>query len=262
MERQRPTVLVTGAAGRIGSAFRLAMGGMFRFRLADLAAATLADTPGAGHEAVRLDIRDADAVRAACAGADAVLHLAADPSPEADWETSLLPVNVQGTLHVLRGAAQAGCARVVLASSLHVVGGYPLDRPIPHDAPPRPANLYGASKAAGEALGAVFAARGMTVIAVRIGAYDAPWLHDDPPPGAGEASAYVSARDLNGLLARCLTWPVSGFHTVYGVSGNRPNRVDLAGTRALLGYAPVDDGFEALGVLRPGAGQECVAPRR
>jgi len=241
----RPRVLLTGAAGRIGSAFRRGLGRRCRFRLADLATAGLEDTPGEGHEAVRLDVRDAAAVRAACAGMDAVLHLAADPSPEAGWET-LGPVNVDGTLHVLAGALAAGCRRVVLASSLHAVGGHPTDRPIPHDAPPRPVNLYGASKAAGEALGAAFAARGLDVIAVRIGAHDAPWLHADPPPSAADVSAWVSERDLNQLLARCLEAPFSGFATVYGVSDNHPNRVDLSGTRALLGYAPQDDGFQAL----------------
>jgi nucleoside-diphosphate-sugar epimerase len=248
MQDDRPFVLLTGAAGRIGSAFQRATGERFRFRLADLSVDGLHDTPGEGHEAILLDIRDDATVRRACAGVDAVVHLAADPSPDADWESSLLPVNVQGTLNVLRAAEAAGIGRVVLASSLHAVGGYPIGTPIPHDAPPRPTNLYGASKAAGEAFGAVFAARGMTVVAVRIGAYDAPWLHADPPPGPGDVSAYVSARDLNDLLARALTVPVSGFHTAYGVSANRPNRVDLEGTRDLLGYAPADDGFIMLGL--------------
>ncbi|MGI9252674.1 MAG: NAD-dependent epimerase/dehydratase family protein, partial [Thermomicrobiales bacterium] len=246
-----PMALLTGAAGRIGSAFRLAMGERWRFRLADVSLEGLADTPGEGHEIVRLDVRDGEAVGRACVGVDAVIHLAADPSPDADWDASLLPINVQGTLHVLRGAEAAGVRRVVLASSLHVVAGYPLGTQIPHAAAPRPENLYGASKAAGEAFGAVFAARGMTVIAVRIGAYDAPWLHADPPPGVGEVSAFVSAGDLNDLLARCVVAPVRGHHTVYGVSGNRPNRVDLTGTQALLGYAPMDDGFDLLGAVRP-----------
>jgi uronate dehydrogenase len=227
------------------------MGARFRFRLADLVSDDLGDTSGAGHEILCLDIRDAAAVRDACAGVDGVLHLAADPSPEGEWESSLLPVNVQGTLNVLRGAAATGVGRVVLASSLHAVGGYPLAQPIPHDAPPRPTNLYGASKAAGEALGAVFAANGLPVIAVRIGACDAPWLHAEPPPGPGDISAWVSPRDLNDLLARCLTAPLSGFQTVYGVSDNQPNRVDLAGTRALLDYAPRDDGFAVLGAPSP-----------
>lgn len=41
------------------------------------------------------DISDLDAMRALCEGIDTVLHMAADPSPRAAWE-SLLPRNVVG----------------------------------------------------------------------------------------------------------------------------------------------------------------------
>lgn len=246
----RPLVLLTGAAGRIGSAFRREMGERYRFRLADRATAGLDDTPGGGHEVVGLDIADADAVRAACAAVDAVLHLAADPSPEADWEASLLPNNVAGTLNVLRAAEEAGCRRVVVASSVQAVAGWPHGGPLPDDASPRPVNLYGASKALAESFCAVFAARGLSCIAVRIGAYEAPWLHDAPDPEA--VMAYVSPRDLNALVARCLDAEGIGYAVVAGVSDNHPNRFDLRVTRRLLAYSPRDDGFDLLPVARSG----------
>src|SRR5215210_4888441 len=82
-ESERRFVLLTGAAGRIGTAFREAHGEQYRFRLADLNTDVLADTPGTDHEVVRLNIADADACREACADIDTVVHLAADPSPEA-----------------------------------------------------------------------------------------------------------------------------------------------------------------------------------
>ncbi len=245
----RPFVLLTGAAGRIGTAFRREMGGRYRFRLADREIAGLTGTPGEGHEVVALDIADDAAVRAACAGIDAVLHLAADPSPEADWETSLLSNNVAGTLNVLRAAEAAGCRRVVVASSVHAVFGWPLGEPLADDAPPRPVNLYGASKALAESFCAVFAARGLSCIAVRIGAYEAPWLHESPDPDA--VRAYVSPRDLNALFARCLDADGIDYAVVAGVSDNRPNRFDLRATRRLLGYDPRDDGFDLLPVARP-----------
>src|SRR5688500_14266082 len=99
-ESERRFVLLTGAAGRIGSAFREAYGERYRFRLGDLRIDTLGETPGVGHEIVHLDIADAAACREACAGIDTVIHLAADPSPEADWESSLLPNNIRGTVNV------------------------------------------------------------------------------------------------------------------------------------------------------------------
>ncbi|MDF3018532.1 MAG: hypothetical protein K0R44_3757, partial [Thermomicrobiales bacterium] len=174
-DSERRFVLLTGAAGRIGTAFREAHGERYRFRLADLETSTLADTPGTDHEIIRLDIADPEACRKACAGIDTVIHLAADPSPEADWESSLLPNNVRGTVNVFR-AAEAGCRRVVFASSVHAIIGYPPGETVADDAPPRPVNLYGASKVFGEAVASRFSAEGLSGIAIRIGAYDAPWF--------------------------------------------------------------------------------------
>jgi NAD+ dependent glucose-6-phosphate dehydrogenase len=245
-ESNRRFVLLTGAAGRIGTAFREAHGERYRFRLADLDTDTLADTPGANHEIVRLDIADADACREACTGIDTVIHLAADPSPEADWETSLLPNNIEGVVNVFRAASEAGCRRVVFASSVHAVGGLQEDESIADDAPPRPVNLYGASKAFGEAVASTYSAAGLSGIAIRIGAYDAPWFHESGDATA--AMAYVSARDLNDLLMRCIETENIPYAVVAGISDNARKRFDLIRTRRLLGYAPRDDGFKVLGL--------------
>ena len=245
-ESERRFILLTGAAGRIGTAFREACGERYRFRLADLQTDGLAETPGAGHEAVRLDISDADACREACAGIDTVIHLAADPSTEADWESSLLPNNIQGVVNVFRAASEAGCQRVVFASSVHAVGGLQEGEAIADDAPPRPVNLYGASKAFGEAVAATYSAAGLSGIAIRIGAYDAPWFHERVDATA--AMAYVSARDLNDLLVRCIETADIPYAVVAGISDNARKRFDLIQTRSLLGYAPRDDGFEVLGI--------------
>ena len=242
----RRFVLLTGAAGRIGSAFRQVFGEHYRFRLADPRTDGLETSPGSDHEVVHLDVADFPGCAAACAGIDSVIHLAADPSPEADWESSLLPNNIRGTVNVFRAASEAGCRRVVFASSVHAVGGYPADEVIPDNAPPRPTNLYGASKAFGEAVAATFSAAGLSGIAVRIGAYDAPWFHAHGGPR--DAKAYVSARDLNDLLVRCVETEGIPYAVVAGVSNNRRNRFDLALTRRLLDYAPRDDGFAVLGI--------------
>jgi NAD+ dependent glucose-6-phosphate dehydrogenase len=245
-ESERRFLLLTGAAGRIGSAFREAYGERYRFRLTDLHTDTLGDTPGAGHEIVHLDIADAETCREACAGIDAVIHLAADPSPEADWESSLLANNIRGTVNVFRAAHEAGCRRVVFASSVHAVGGLQDVEAIADDAPPRPVNLYGASKAFGEAVASTYSAAGLSGIAIRIGAYDAPWFHERGD--ATDAMAYVSARDLNDLLVRCIETEDIPYAVVAGISDNARKRFDLIHTRQLLGYAPRDDGFRVLGI--------------
>jgi len=244
-EPARRFVLLTGAAGRIGTAFREAHGEDYRFRLADLDTGTLADTPGADHDVVRLDIADADACRDACTGVDTVIHLAADASTEADWESSLLPNNIQGVVNVFRAASEADCRRVVFASSVHAVGGLQ-DEAVADDAPPRPVNLYGASKAFGEAVAATYSAAGLSGIAIRIGAYDAPWFHERGDATA--AMAYVSARDLNDLLVRCIETENVPYAVVAGISDNARKRFNLVQTRQLLGYQPQDDGFKVLGL--------------
>lgn len=245
-ETGRRILLLTGAAGRIGSAFRRAHGQRYRFRLADLHVDGLENTPGEGHDVVRLDVADAEACARACAGIDTVVHLAADPSPEAAWEGSLLANNIQGVINVFRAASEARCRRVVFASSVHAVGGLLDEAPIADNAAPRPTNLYGASKAFGEAIAATYAAQGLSGIAIRIGAYDAPWFREEGDAIA--AMAYVSARDLNDLLVRCIETEDIPYAVVAGISDNARKRFNLEHTRGLLGYAPRDDGFAVLGL--------------
>src|SRR4051812_17802867 len=122
-------ILLTGAAGRIGTAFYAEVAGRHQFRLADQVTDGLA--PRDGDEVVSLDVADLDGCHAACAGIEVVIHLAADPRPGADFYGSLLKNNIEGTFNVFRAAKDAGARRVVYASSIHAAAGYPRDRPIP-----------------------------------------------------------------------------------------------------------------------------------
>lgn len=110
-------VLVTGAAGRLGS--RLV--GELLARGADVRAfddgstgdfARLAAHQGA-MELQRGDVRDAAAVARACEGREVVFHLAARETGPA---LELHAVNAEGALGVLEAARGAGVARVVVAS--------------------------------------------------------------------------------------------------------------------------------------------------
>ena len=242
----RRFVLLTGAAGRIGSVFFAHAGDRYRFRLADRETAGLAAAEDQGHEPLALDVADPDACREACRGIDTVVHLAADPSPEADFYGSLLDNNVKGAYNVFRAAKDQGCRRVVFASSIHAVVGYPPDVQARPDSPVRPANMYGVTKCFGEAVAACFAHDGLSSIAIRIGAYDAPWVRENPTADA--MSAFVSQRDMNQLLVRCVEAENVRFAIVHGLSDNRFKRLDLTSTRELLGYAPEDDAFRIFNV--------------
>jgi NAD+ dependent glucose-6-phosphate dehydrogenase len=238
-------LLLTGAAGRIGSAFREYVGDRYALRLADRDLDKIGDTRG--HEVFALDAADPAACQAACAGMDVAIHLAADPAPAADFYDSLLDNNIKATYNIFRAAKDQGCRRVIYASSIRALEGYPQGAPIPPDVPVRPIDMYGASKCFGEATAHYFAAtEGLSSIVIRIGAFEANWRRGNLTPAL--LSRFVSKRDMSQLLVQCVETPDIQFAIVHGLSDNRIKRLDIDSTRALLGYAPQDDGFEIYGV--------------
>jgi uronate dehydrogenase len=231
-------VLVTGATGRIGSAFAAgSTDGDLDLVLADIRPPAATPWPF-----VALDVTDRAALGAAVRGVDAVLHLAADPSPDADFHTSVVPVNMLATYDLTRAAVDAGVRRFVFASSAQAVAGYPLDHQVRESDPPRPANDYGVGKAFGEALCASLATRATTTfVSVRIGYY-----HEHRPDATAslrDRMAWLSPRDAVQLLTRTLTAPIAGHVVVHGISDNAAKQLSIDATRRVLGYAPRDDAF-------------------
>jgi hypothetical protein len=186
------------------------------------------------------DLGDLEGLKALCAGVDTVVHLAADPSPSATWE-SLLPNNIVGTYHMLVAAKAAGCRRVIFASSIHAVSGYPSDVQVKTSEPVNPGDLYGVTKCFGEALGRYMAEQeDLSVIAIRIGAFQ-PLSKAEEPTSVSMLDAFVSQRDLNQLIQRCTDAENIQFAIFHGLSDNRFKRLDISDARQLVGYAPEDD---------------------
>lgn len=126
-------VLVTGGTGFLG---RHVVAGLVRQgrRVSVLARAEPAEPLPPGVEIARGDLRDADAVRAACARVDAVVHAGALSQPWGD-AAEFRAVNVAGTAHVLAGCRAAGVRRLVHISSPSVAFTGRDQREIPDDAP-------------------------------------------------------------------------------------------------------------------------------
>jgi nucleoside-diphosphate-sugar epimerase len=108
------------------------------------------DPVEASVEEVRGDMRDRDAARRLCAGADVLVHAAA-ALPIRGSRREIMSVNVDGTAALLAAAAEAGVGRVVYISSTAVYG-IPRVHPIPEDAPLAGVGPYGESKIACEEL--------------------------------------------------------------------------------------------------------------
>lgn len=123
-------VVVTGGAGFIGSNLTralLARGSRVTV-LDDLSegeAENLAELEDhAAYRFVRADVRDEAAVRAACADADKVVHLAARKIPRYGNALATLDVNATGSRVVLEAAAEVG-AKIAVASTSDVYGKNP-----------------------------------------------------------------------------------------------------------------------------------------
>lgn len=122
------------------------------------------------------DVTDIAAVRVACAGMDAVVHVAARPNIWSGTGEQIVDVNVMGTWNVLQAAEEAGVRRVILCSSDSVVGftvmsgcmRAPEYAVVDATHPLRPTDPYALSKLLGERIGQSFVERGkLEVIALR-----------------------------------------------------------------------------------------------
>lgn len=179
------TILMTGAAGGVGTQLRPYLGSMVeRVVLSDIRPI---DNLAAHESFVQADLGEIAALEQACEGVEGIIHLGGQPN-ESDWEL-MLERNFVGCYNLFEAARRKGVKRVVFASSNHAIGFYPRRRLINEDNRVRPDTRYGVSKAFGEALGSLYADKyGMGVMSIRIGNVDAKpadkrrlsiWIHPE-----------------------------------------------------------------------------------
>ncbi len=159
-------ILVTGGLGFLGSRVvrRLAAGG-HDVRVLDNG------FRGRGELDVEVDLREADirdarAVREACAGIETVVHLAAVQGTGNFYAIPdvVLDVNLRGVLNVAEACAEEGVRRLFFSSSSEAYG-VPSRFPTPEDDPLvvpdvlNPRYSYGGSKIAGELVAVNYARR-------------------------------------------------------------------------------------------------------
>jgi uronate dehydrogenase len=204
------TVLITGAAGDIGTRLRGLLKDVYRLRLSDLKRP--ADLRNDEHF-IQADLSDAVALGEAVEGVDGIVHLGGI-SGEAPWE-AMLQSNIIGCYNLFETARRHNVARVVFASSNHAVGFYPRSRRISVNAPVRPDSRYGMSKAFGEAVAALYAFKhGLRVTCLRIGNVT------DTPADRRRLSIWVAPQDLVQLIRIGLEHPEIRYEIFFGASDN------------------------------------------
>jgi uronate dehydrogenase len=217
------TVLLTGSQGRIGSALMERLPALgWQLRSFDRVV---------GAEVVG-ELTDPAALDRAMAGAEAVIHLAGQPT-EAPWPV-IRESNIEGCYQLFEAARRAGVRRVVYASSNHAAGFTPRGPvELPPDTPARPDTLYGVSKVFGEALGRYYCDRyGFAVACLRIGTFGSS------PPDHRSMASWLSPADCAALVDRCLRSPDLGYAVLWGVSANRDRWWSLTNP---VGYRPESD---------------------
>jgi len=199
-------ILLTGGTGHVGraAAARLVADG---HDVLVVGRRSGVEIPGARYAVC--DVTDAEALRPLAAGRDAVVHLAAIPSPGGAPSTEVLRVNVQGTINVFDAAAAAGIRRVVQASSINAFGcTYAVHEiahvryfPIDEAHPTHTTDPYSFSKELIESVGRYYWRRdGISSVALRL-----PWVH---PAGHVDSERFAGhLRRTHAVLDELLAMP-------------------------------------------------------
>lgn len=225
------TLLVTGAAGIVGTALRPHL----RERFGQLVLTDRDPVPDLheGEARVTGDLEDLAFLLDACRGVDAILHLGGLVGADYTFDEILGP-NIVGTHNVFEAAVRNGIRRIVYASSHHVVGFVPRGMPIDHRTAPRPNGEYGLSKAYGEAAASYFVDNfDREILSIRIG------YVGEEVGTERRLHTWISARDLAQLIEIGLTHPDIRHEIVYGVS-EVPDPFFDNGNAVRLGYRPLD----------------------
>ncbi len=244
-------VLITGAAGAIGTALRYGLRGTWRHLcLTDIR--PMQDVAN-NEEAFIVDIGDRVALESIMQDVRAVVHLAGVSGSY--MLEDLFRVNARGLFDVFESARLASVERIIFASSNHAFGCYPITESISPALPARPDSLYGVFKVWGETmLRNYYDRHGIRSVALRIGTYRSE------PIDQRSLATWLSPRDVAHLVDVSLRHPDPGCMIVNGYSNNTRLKTHDPNW-ATLGYQPCDNAEDHREKLRSN-GVDVDAPDR
>ena len=237
-------VLVTGAAGRVGTAVvaLLAREGV------DVVATDVRDPArDDGAPFVVADLRDHLAALRVLEGVDAVVHLGNRPGIGRTPPQVVFNENVTINENVFQGAAEQGVRRVVFASTLQLIGSHPDTRtvveppgpptfPIDGRTEPRPSNVYALSKTVSEVMLRYYAERcGLDAVALRF-----PLLHhgqdrvlratgEETPTDVFEGFTGLHVQDAAAVVLAVLRTELPGYRAYMPATAHRHRDLGVDG---------------------------------
>jgi uronate dehydrogenase len=244
-------VLITGAAGAIGTALRDGLRANWRhLRLTDVRPIQNLTN---NEEAIIADISDRTALEAMMQDVQAVVHLAGVVG-NYNLET-LFRVNARGLIDVFESARLAGIKRIVFASSNHAFGRYPITEQVSPALPPRPDSQHDVFKVLGETmLQNYYDRHNIRPVSLRIGTYRTE------PIDQRSLATWLSPADVAQLVDLSLRHPDPGCMIVNGYSNNTRLKTHDPNW-SVLGYKPRDNAEDYRETLRE-KGVDVDAPDR
>lgn len=244
-------LILTGAAGTLGQVLSKQLAASST----PLILTDVVDHPGpipAGAEFRRIDLANKDAVLALAPETVAVIHFGAIAT-ERPFEEIVGP-NIVGTYHIFELARLAG-ARVLFASSNHVVGFHERSNVLDENCDLRPDSFYGLSKAFGELMARLYWDKhAVESMAIRLGSCV------DRPSKTRHLHTWLSHNDLVALIEAALAARNLGCRVVWGVSANTRSWWRHHALKA-LGYHPEDNAEIFAAALREQVGEDPIAKR-
>ena len=219
-------ILVTGAAGRVGSTVAKGLLDRYDVRGHDRIEMSYLD------DTIISELDDFTAVLEATRNIDAIAHIGGLPGGN-EWEP-MLQSNFIGTYNVFEAARQNGVKRIAYASRAGVLGLYPRSKTRTMDMTTTPVGIYTVSKVFAEALAHSYAHQhDMEMVCIRIGNFK---LERDQP----EHPHHLSHSDCVQVFEQALTHPDVKFEIVFGVSGSNWPLYDMEHGKRVIGYEPQD----------------------
>ncbi len=239
---QKQRVLITGAAGKVGSALWGAWEKEDKYTL------TLVDlkvVDGAKSRVEQGDVRDYQRMRELCENQDVLVHLAFVPQVHLGKVPGEV-TDIGASMLLFEAAREGGVQKIVFAATNHVTGwNENLNSPprFSTSAQVRPDSWYGAMKGMTEIAGRYLVdAYDMRFISIRIGTFSGGYEANS----LRACSTLLTPRDCAQLFGLAVDYegPVKYLIT-YGRSGNATDYqlsfLDISAAVEILGYQPQDN---------------------